>query len=79
MSATDLRTNLHILIDKMEDESVLQAHLTLLSRQFQEQTDFWDKLDTPTKQAINKGIRQAEMGMKTDFFQFMEDEYDIAR
>lgn len=57
MSTIELRSNLHSLIDQINDDTVLQAHLTLLSREVAQQSgDFWNEL-SPTQQAsIDRGL-----------------------
>ena len=79
MSTIDLKTTLHALIDTINDDAVLQAYVILLSREAKPETDFWHQLDVPTKTAIEEGIQDLEAGRKTDFFQFMKQQYGVDR
>lgn len=79
MSTIDLKNTLHSLIDNIDDDSVLQAYVVLLSREAKPDPDFWDMLDVPTRTAIQEGISDLNEGRKTDFFQFMKQQYGIER
>ena len=79
MSTLELKSTLHTLIDNIEDDGVLQAYVLLLSREAKPEVDFWDELDAPTKKAIDEGIQDLNTGRKTDFFQFMKQQYGIDR
>ena len=79
MSTIELKSTLHSLIDNIDDDNVLQAYVLLLSREAKPEGDFWDRLDDPTKAAVDEGIQDLEAGRKTDFFQFMKQQYGIGR
>ncbi|MCY7356073.1 MAG: hypothetical protein LH609_01120 [Rudanella sp.] len=79
MNTTQLKTTLHSLIDHIEDDSILQAYVVLLSREAKPEADFWDTLDVPTKAAIEEGVQDLNAGRKTDFFQFMKQQYGVER
>lgn len=79
MSTIELKTALHSLIENIDDDSVLQAYVVLLSREAKPEPDFWDRLDAPTKSAIQEGIEDLNEGRKTDFFQFMKQRYGVER
>jgi hypothetical protein len=79
MNTTELKSTLHSLIDNIDDTNVLQAYVILLSREANLEPDFWDTLDASTKAAIATGIQDADAGRKTDFFQFMKQQYGIER
>ena len=68
MSTIELKTNLHRLIDQINDDVILQAHLTLLSREISQQSnDFWDDL-SPTQQAsIDRGLDDLAAGRRKPF------------
>lgn len=67
MSKNDLKTSLHALIDSIEDSTVLQAYLILLSREAQSQEDFWHNIDDQTKSAINEGVADFEASRENVF------------
>lgn len=77
MTKRDLKTSLHAAIDAINDASVLEAYLFLLSRELKSQEDFWDTLDDQTKAAIDEGIADADAGRDTDAFQYMRSAYGI--
>lgn len=79
MTTTELKTTLHSLIDHIEDNSVLQAYVVLLSREVKPEVDFWDRLDDSTKASIDEGIQDLDAGRRTDFFHFMKHQYGIER
>lgn len=79
MNTIELKSTLHTLIDNIDDNGVLQTYVLLLSREAKPEVDFWDSLDVPTKAAIDKGIQDMKVGRKTDFFQFMKQQYGIER
>jgi hypothetical protein len=79
MSTIELKSTLHSLIDNIHYDGVLQAYVLLLSREAKPEDDFWDKLDVPTKAAIDEGIQDLDAGRKTDFFHFMKGQYGIDR
>lgn len=68
MSTIELRSQLHQLIDQVEDDTVLQAHLVLLSRETPIQTgDFWDELSPDQQASIDRGLSDLEAGRKKPF------------
>ena len=75
MSTIELKSTLHTLIDSIDDNGVLQVYVLLLSREAKPEVDFWDSLDVPTKAAIEEGIKDLNAGRKTNFFQFMKQQY----
>ncbi|MCF0042327.1 hypothetical protein [Dyadobacter fanqingshengii] len=79
MSKNDLKTSLHALIDSIEDSTVLQAYLILLSREAKSQEDFWHNLDDQTKSAINVGLADFDAGRDSDFFDYMKSSHGIER
>jgi predicted transcriptional regulator len=73
MSTIELRTTLHRLIDKINDDTVLQAHLTLLSRELSQQTsDFWDELSSDQQASIDRGLADLEAGRKKPFSEIVK-------
>jgi len=79
MSKNDLKTSLHALIDSIEDSTVLQAYLILLSREAKSQEDFWHNVDDETKFAINEGLADFDAGRHSDFFDYMKSSHGIER
>jgi hypothetical protein len=79
MTKKDLKTSLHAIIDRINDASVLEAYLFLLSRELRSQEDFWDTLDDQTKAAIEECIADADAGRDTDFFQYMKTAHGVER
>ena len=68
MSTIELRSNLHKLIDQINDDAVLQAHLTLLSRELTQQSgDFWDELSPIQQASIDRGLADLEAGRRKPF------------
>jgi hypothetical protein len=81
MNIIELKTKLHYAIDKINDESILEAHLLLLEKEVEveQEEDFWDSLDDPTKTAIAEGLADLKAGRKENFFEFMKKNYGIRR
>lgn len=67
MSTIELRSTLHRLIDQISDEVVLQAHLTLLSREVQHPTDFWDDLSPEQQASLDRGLADLAAGRRKPF------------
>ena len=61
MNTIELKTNLHNLIDNINDNKILHAVYILLTKK-EEETDFWDELPEHLKEAINKSLSQSEKG-----------------
>lgn len=63
MNPIEIKTNLHQLIDKIQDVNILMAVRVILSGQIHEKdADFWDVLSEEQKTSIEKGIEQANRG-----------------
>jgi predicted transcriptional regulator len=68
MSTIELKTNLHRLIDQINDDVILQAHLTLLSREISQPTsDFWDDLSPAQQASIDRGLADLAAGRRKPF------------
>ena len=68
MSTIELKTNLHRLIDQINDDVILQAHLTLLSREISQPTnDFWDELSPVQQASIDRGLADLAAGRRKPF------------
>lgn len=61
MNTVELKSDLHNLIDKVNDASVLYSIKTILSNQINE-TDFWDELPLNVQESVTKGMDQAKKG-----------------
>ena len=68
MNTIELRSTLHELIDQISDDVVLQAHLTLLSREVTQQSeDFWDELSPGQQASIDRGLADLAAGRRKPF------------
>lgn len=72
MSTTELKSNLHILIDQINDDAVLQAYMTLLSREVNQQPDFWDELSTDQQESVDRGLVDLAAGRKKPFAEILK-------
>jgi predicted transcriptional regulator len=61
MGTAELKSHLHQLIDGINDNSVLQAVHTLLSRASTDK-DWWDDLSDESKAKTLEGLQQAKKG-----------------
>jgi hypothetical protein len=79
MSVIELKTSLHNLVDRINNYTVLQAYLVLLSREveMENQKDFWLDLDSETKSAIEQGLGEMQRKETVNAFDFMKEKYGI--
>jgi len=61
MDAIEIKSDLHSLIDKVNDISLLNALKTILIKQTSE-TDFWDDLPLSVQESAKRGMMQVEKG-----------------
>ncbi len=61
MDVMQLKTDLHNLIDKVNDTSILSAIKTILIKQT-EDIDFWNELPLNVQDSVKRGIEQADRG-----------------
>ena len=61
MNAIELRSDLHELIDRVNDMSMLSAIKTILSKQTSE-SDFWEELPLNVRESVERGMSQIENG-----------------
>ena len=61
MNAIDLKSDLHNLIDKVNDTAILNAIKAILSAQLKE-NDFWNKLPLNIQESVKRGMEQARSG-----------------
>jgi len=62
MDVIELRTDLHNMIDKITDSSVLNAVKTLLSDRSTSQADWWDTISEDERAEIEQGLAEDERG-----------------
>lgn len=81
MNETELKSSLHELVERINNSTVLQAYLVLLSREaeLENQNDFWLDLDNDTKSAIEQGLGEMQRKETVDAFDFMKEKYGIQR
>ncbi len=61
MNTIELKSDLHSLIDKVNDTDILNAIKAILSKQVSE-GDFWDELPLHVKESVKRGMEQAKRG-----------------
>lgn len=61
MEQDNIKSYLHELIDKTDDQSILESLTVLLENRIDKE-DFWDYLPEFQKESINRGLAQAEKG-----------------
>ena len=57
---TELKSELHDLVEKIDDVQLLQAIKALLSKGAD--SDWWEELSAEEKRAIEKGLKESEAG-----------------
>ena len=65
MNTAELKADLHNLIEKTDDISILEALRTLLRKQFasdKAKTDFWDELPETVKKEIDEALKDSKAG-----------------
>jgi predicted transcriptional regulator len=75
MDVLELRADLHNMIDKISDSSVLQAVKTLLSNQKASPVDWWETIDESEKAEIELGLKQIEDGEVIPHEEVMEKNF----
>ncbi len=61
MNTIELKTDLHNLIDKINDVNILNAIKVLLSKKTKE-FDWYDELDSEQKKSIEQGLNELDNG-----------------
>ena len=61
MDAIELKSDLHSLIDKVNDISILNALKIILSKQTLE-SDFWEELPLSVQESAKRAMMQVENG-----------------
>jgi predicted transcriptional regulator len=62
MDVTELRADLHNMIDKISDRKILKAVHTLLSENAATKSDWWDAISQEEREEIEKGISDVDRG-----------------
>ena len=64
MKTAEGKTNLHQIIDSIEDNSLLNRVYLILSKLIlkKDAVDFWDELSPEEKASIEEGIAEADRG-----------------
>ena len=61
MNIIELKSDLHSLIDKVNDATILNVIKAILSKQVGER-DFWDGLPLNIQESVKRGMEQARKG-----------------
>jgi len=72
MDVTELRADLHNLIDKISDKNILKAVRTLLSEKAATKADWWDTISQEEQEEIEQGISEADRGEVTPHEEVMK-------
>ena len=62
MNATELRSDLHKLIDKINDLNLLQAIKVILTKESEDKDDWADHLSETLNEELKQSIREANKG-----------------
>jgi predicted transcriptional regulator len=72
MDVTELRADLHNMIDKISDKKILKAVRTLLSEKTATKTDWWDTISQEEREEIEQGLSEADRGEVTPHEEVMK-------
>lgn len=61
MNNVELKSDLHSLIDKVEDTTILNAIRAILSKEVKE-GDFWEELPLSVQSSVKRGMEQSKRG-----------------
>lgn len=67
METIKLKTNLHSLIDKIEDTELLEQLNKILNNSLGNENVSWNSLSKEEKKSIEEGLRQLKNGEGVDF------------
>jgi predicted transcriptional regulator len=62
MSIAELKSNLHRLVDEVQDSKTLKIIYLLLSKTEEGNKDWWDAISAREKAAIEQGLKDIKMG-----------------
>jgi len=71
MNSIDLKSDLHSLIDKVNDTAILNAIKAILSAQLKG-NDIWDELPLNIQESVKRGMEQAQSGKTKDHSEVMK-------
>ncbi len=71
MNTMELKSDLHNLIDKVNDATILNAVRAILSKQLGDD-DFWDELPLHVQESVKRGMEQAKRGETTPHSEVMK-------
>jgi predicted transcriptional regulator len=72
MDVTELRADLHNMIDKISDKKILKAIRTLLSEKTATKIDWWDTISQEEREEIEQGLSEADRGEVTPHEEVMK-------
>ncbi len=72
MDVTELRADLHNMIDKISDRNILKALRTLLSEKVATKADWWDTISQEEREEIEQGLSEADRGEVTPHEEVMK-------
>jgi predicted transcriptional regulator len=62
MNTSEIKADLHILIENINDETILNAVRTILSKQSKRKTDWADELSDGLRAELEKSLVEADKG-----------------
>lgn len=64
MNTADIKSQIHTLIDGINDSTTLNAVYALLAKIYNKpkKADFWDELPAEVKEAVNRSLAQVDAG-----------------
>lgn len=71
MNTIELKSDLHSLIDKVNDTTILNTIKAILCKQVNE-GDFWDELPLHVQESVKRGMEQAKRGETKAHTEVME-------
>jgi len=72
MDVTELKADLHNMIDKISDRNILKALRTLLSEKAATEDDWWDTISQEEREEIEQGLSEADNGEVTPHEEVMK-------
>ena len=67
MTKTQIKNNIHSIIENIEDDYVLQQIQDVVQNIAEDKKLSWDSLSKQEKESIEKGLRQIERGEVVDY------------
>ncbi len=62
MNQTELKTDLHQLIENVDDKNILEAIKTILTKRASTNNDWFDELSYDLKAALDESVDEANQG-----------------